>query len=371
MMIGLRYLLARRLHVLSRAGRFATKLAIVGANARASRLLEDTAQDAGFLAVGVFDDRLPRWANKAGGGLRRGSIADLVEFARTNVVDAVVITLPSGDGDLVDEVRDRLRGLAADIYLCVDAEPARGVRLAGHSVLRLSARPLDDRAAFRKMVFDRVVSALLLVVALPLLAVIAVLVKIDSPGPVLFRQPREGLNGSTFVMLKFRTMHCGSRREELQATRRDRRVTRVGRWLRRFSLDELPQLLNVLAGTMSLVGPRPHLATTRVGNLLLKEVVPDYKARQRMQPGMTGWAQVRGPARGDPDRRGGGRPRRPRPVLHRQLVAAVRPEDHRRDPHAGDLQPQRQGVLRPPGYRTRRVIVAPTLHSGRGHPSCR
>jgi lipopolysaccharide/colanic/teichoic acid biosynthesis glycosyltransferase len=135
----------------------------------------------------------------------------------------------------------------------------------------------------------------LTVLALPLLAV-ALLIRLDSPGPSLFRQRRIGRNGRAFVLLKFRTMRhratdtAGIR----QATRDDPRVTRIGGWLRRSSLDELPQLLNVLAGDMSLVGPRPHAPGTRAGHRLFEDVTQRYAARHLVRPGMTGLAQIRG-----------------------------------------------------------------------------
>ena len=149
--------------------------------------------------------------------------------------------------------------------------------------------------AVKKAVFDRVVGAALLVLAAPLMCVIALSIKVSMRGPVLFRQTREGLNGDSFVIFKFRSMVRDDTTDQLrQVTRGDPRVTRLGSWLRRTSLDELPQLLNVLRGDMSLVGPRPHVASTRVGNRLFREVVPNYAARHQVKPGLTGWAQVNG-----------------------------------------------------------------------------
>jgi len=156
--------------------------------------------------------------------------------------------------------------------------------------------------AITKRAEDLLLGALLLLLfALPML-LLALAVRLDSPGPVLFRQTRVGRGGSLFAMLKFRTMrHQPGEGDALeQAVRADRRVTRLGALLRRTSLDELPQLLNVLRGEMSLVGPRPHAPATRAAGRLFHEVVPSYAARHRIRPGMTGLAQVRG-FRGETD----------------------------------------------------------------------
>lgn len=170
-------------------------------------------------------------------------------------------------------------------------------QIAGMTVIELNATPLDGPNAMVKTVLDRVLSALLLLVLSPLLLTIAVLIRLDSPGPVLFRQPRHGGDGEVFDVLKFRTMCNNDKTFDGQATRDDPRVTRIGRFLRRSSIDELPQLINVLRGEMSLVGPRPHPVAL---NRAYADRIHSFMQRHRVRPGMTGWAQING-YRGETD----------------------------------------------------------------------
>ena len=166
---------------------------------------------------------------------------------------------------------------------------------AHHRTTPLSAPALTGWACGVKRAEDIVLTALLLPLALMVMLLIALWIYFDSPGPVLFRQRRTGLGGREFEVLKFRTMHADCVTATCrQATRGDPRVTRAGAWLRRFSLDELPQLFNVLRGEMSLVGPRPHAPGTCAGGRPFEHVIAIYPARHRMPPGMTGLAQVRG-----------------------------------------------------------------------------
>ena len=164
------------------------------------------------------------------------------------------------------------------------------------AVSLVGVNPLTRRQSQIKRVFDIVVTVLLIFLFSPLMLAIACAIKVDSKGPVLFTQEREGVDGRRFRCLKFRSMYHDKSdpRCLLQVSLNDSRVTAVGRWLRRLSLDELPQLFNVLIGDMSLVGPRPHAPETRAGSLLFVEAVPSYALRHCVRPGITGWAQVNG-----------------------------------------------------------------------------
>lgn len=170
---------------------------------------------------------------------------------------------------------------------------------AGLLTVELSSSPTSAVDRVVKAFEDRVLGTIFAIIAIPIFLITALLIRLDSPGPVLFRQKRHGWNGEEITILKFRTMHLhqDAPGTVTQATKADRRVTRVGRWLRRTSLDELPQLFNVLAGSMSLVGPRPH-ATEH--NELYVNIIRNYMHRHRVKPGITGWAQVNG-HRGETD----------------------------------------------------------------------
>ena len=216
-------------------------------------------------------------------------------------MDAIVVAVPLSEPERIRALCRQLQVTVADVYLMPHAAglgvPAVDVvEFGGGQAILLHERPMKDWSALQKRVFDVVLSVLLLLVlALPM-AAIALLIRLDSPGPVLFRQPRVGFNNRLFEVYKFRTMfhHMADLLADQQTTRGDKRITRTGKWLRRLSIDELPQILNVLSGQMSLVGPRPHAPNTKAGEHRFDEIVAEYALRHRVKPGITGWAQVNG-----------------------------------------------------------------------------
>jgi lipopolysaccharide/colanic/teichoic acid biosynthesis glycosyltransferase len=209
----------------------------------------------------------------------------------------VIVSCPEGRRGAWARV---LAGANVDAEMLVpelDAVGALGLRRHGdHSTLLVGCGPLRLRDRVTKRLFDVAFSGALLVLLIPVFAAIALAIRIESPGPVLFRQQRLGRSNRLFDILKFRSMRTelSDRSGSRSASRDDDRVTRVGRFLRRTSLDELPQLLNVLSGEMSIVGPRPHALETRADDELFWNIDERYWDRHAIKPGITGLAQVRG-----------------------------------------------------------------------------
>jgi Undecaprenyl-phosphate glucose phosphotransferase len=241
--------------------------------------------------LGYVDDRRARAMAGPDPALRLGSTTDLFALIRDGGVDQVIVALPWSAEDRVLHLIRRLAEWPVHIWLAPDLPGTDGTHL-----VHILAPPLAGWSSLVKRIEDIAVALLALIVfALPM-ALIALAIRIDSPGPILFRQYRTGFNNRDFRMLKFRTMHhhLADDAARAQTTRGDPRVTRLGAVLRRTSLDELPQIFNVLRGQMSFVGPRPHAPGTRAGGRPFDQVVAHYAARHRVRPGMTGLAQVRG-----------------------------------------------------------------------------
>jgi putative colanic acid biosynthesis UDP-glucose lipid carrier transferase len=282
------------------AGVFGREVAIVGAGEPGRRLVEHLAlaHDPSLRVIGIYDDRKTRVPGAIGGIPVMGTIEDLVGRARREHIDTIIVALPWSSTERVAICLEKLRLIPANVQLCPDVlrlgGPFRGVSSTGGvPMINIYDRPLSGWSYFVKAAEDRLVAFALLTMALPMFAAIAVMIKLDSPGPVFFRQQRFGFNNNVFTVYKFRTMaHERAPEPEVpQARRDDPRVTRVGAFLRRHSLDELPQLFNVLKGEMSIVGPRPHAVAH---NKSFAPIINGYLARHRVKPGITGWAQVNG-----------------------------------------------------------------------------
>ncbi|HYD86886.1 MAG TPA: exopolysaccharide biosynthesis polyprenyl glycosylphosphotransferase [Vitreimonas sp.] len=282
-----------------RKGVFSETLVLVGATPAAERLAARAAKTGEARIVAIVDDRLSRAPEALASAPVGGSLDDLLAWEGLPHVDRIVITVTQKAEARVRAMIERLRSIPnrVDLLLDYDTQSVRGGRVerfGGGAVACVSGRPHSARRAMIKRAQDLVLGALLLIAfALPMLT-IAVAVKLDSKGPVLFRQRRHGFNNRVITVLKFRTMKHAPGAPLRQVRANDPRVTRIGAFLRRTSLDELPQLINVLRGEMSLVGPRPHAIGMKAAERDLEHIVAEYAHRHRVKPGITGWAQVNG-----------------------------------------------------------------------------
>jgi Undecaprenyl-phosphate glucose phosphotransferase len=280
------------------------RVAIIGAGESAARLIKwiELTAPGLFEVIGVFDDRDSRrtLASSVAHQLR-GNTADLIELYKLAAFDKVVIALPhSAEARLLDLLRS-LRVLPVDIVLAPDlmgfnAADQETAEMAGLKLHSLAHRPIREPQRLIKTTIDFAAASAALVFLSPLLLLIAAIIKLDSKGPTFFRQRRQGLGDRLFDVYKFRTMHCdlGDPKGANQTKRDDPRITKIGAFLRKTSLDELPQLINVIRGEMSLVGPRPHTPHMLIGDKRHYEIVSEYSFRHRVKPGITGLAQVNG-----------------------------------------------------------------------------
>jgi len=287
------------LRVLRKSGHNTRTVVIIGAGDLGCQLAKRFQQEKwmGIRIIGCFDDD-PRKTGKSVGGLPvLGKCLDVYDYVREHGVDKVYLTLPMRAEKRMREVFDLLQDTTASVFLVPDLfvfelMGAREQDIGGMPVFSLCESPLTGPFGVFKRMEDVVLAGLILIIVSPLMVLIALGVKLTSPGPVLFRQRRYGLAGRNIRVWKFRTMTvCEDGEEFHQATRCDPRVTPIGAFLRRTSLDELPQFFNVLQGTMSVVGPRPHAVAH---NEQYRKLIKGYMWRHKVKPGITGWAQING-----------------------------------------------------------------------------
>lgn len=278
-------------------GVFSRRIAVVGKTAAAEKFKElaekgdQAVSVVGFYNVGADD------ASTTQGFDPTGELAALIRAARAGEIDDIVIALPDAASCDLNALISRLSILPVSIAICpnehwLNHTGGELMRIGSAPLLNLYRRPLEGWGGFVKTLEDKILGSIAFLLAAPAILAIAAVIRLQGPGPVFFRQKRHGFNNEVFTIYKFRTMNVAEDGERVeQAKADDARVTPLGRVLRRYSLDELPQLINVMKGEMSLVGPRPHALAH---NHAYAQTIANYSGRHKMKPGITGWAQVNG-----------------------------------------------------------------------------
>lgn len=247
--------------------------------------------------LGFFEDREAARAPRNGPWPFLGTTAQLSQFCRDEYIDLIYLSLPMTTQDRILKILDELRDTTASIYFVPDlfvTDLIQGniSQVANMPVVSVCETPFTGVNGLIKRLSDIVLSSLILILIFPVLIAVAIAVKFSSPGPIIFKQRRYGLNGEEITVYKFRSMTvCENGSDVKQAERNDARVTSIGAFIRKTSLDELPQFINVVQGRMSIVGPRPHAVAH---NELYRKQIKGYMIRHKVKPGITGWAQVNG-----------------------------------------------------------------------------
>lgn len=288
----------------TREGKLKRRTVVVGGGPDAEVLIDSIRKSAGtdVRLLGLFDDRNDERSPESVAQVAKlGKVADLIEFARQTRVDLVIVSMPLSAEKRVLEMLTQLWVLPVDIRLSAHMSKLRFTSKAYSyvgdvPVFDMADRPISDWNLIFKWLFDKLCALCALILLSPVMVATAIAVKLDSKGPVFFKQKRHGFNNELIEIYKFRSMRTdmADATASKLVTKGDPRVTRVGKFIRKTSIDELPQLFNVLRGELSMVGPRPHALAAKADNLLYYEAVEGYFARHKVKPGITGWAQIHG-----------------------------------------------------------------------------
>lgn len=296
---SLYYSQIRRLH---ETGEIIPSIVMLGATESARRLIEENARTRELNILAIFDDRLSRAPHNIHGVPVVGKINDMLDWDALPYVDRIVVTLPgmaeARKKAFVEQVRLLPNRIAFvfDEFENFDHVQQRLTQIAEVGMREVTGKPKSGRHTFLKRIMDVGIGSLALVLGAPFLALIALAIRLDTPGPIFFKQKRHGFNNRVFDVYKFRSFRTdvADPLAKNQVIKGDGRITRVGKFIRNTSIDELPQLLNVIKGEMSLVGPRPHAVGMHTGNIETYRLVDEYAHRHKVKPGMTGWAQING-----------------------------------------------------------------------------
>ncbi|MBA8838445.1 MULTISPECIES: undecaprenyl-phosphate glucose phosphotransferase [unclassified Ochrobactrum] len=299
-----RLIIAWKIRRWARNGTMERRAVIVGGGPNAEALIRSLEQqpDNDIRICGIFDDRDDKRSPPVVAGYPKlGNINELIEFARIAHIDLLIVSLPISAEARVLALLKKLWVLPVDIRLSalnnhLRFRPRSYSYVGSVPMLDIFDKPINDWDSVAKRIFDIAFSIVGIIVLSPIMIGTAIAIKLDSKGPVFFKQKRHGFNNEVINVWKFRSMYteqCDPTARNA-VTKNDPRVTRVGRFIRKTSIDELPQFFNVIAGSLSLVGPRPHAVAAHSNNLLYNEVVDGYFARHRVKPGVTGWAQING-----------------------------------------------------------------------------
>ncbi|KQZ82059.1 undecaprenyl-phosphate glucose phosphotransferase [Mesorhizobium sp. Root157] len=301
---GLRLVMAGLIRRWARDGRMERRAVIVGGGEVTEQLIRSVEKQPynDIRICGIFDDRDDKRSPPIVAGYPKlGTVSELIEFARIARIDMLIVSLPITAERRVLQLLKKLWVLPVDIRLSAHSSalqfrPRSYSYIGAVPMLDVFDKPINDWDSVAKRAFDIVFSLIGIVVFSPVMLAAAIAIKLDSKGPVLFKQKRHGFNNEVIEVYKFRSMYTeqSDPTAKKTVTRNDPRVTRVGRFIRKASIDELPQFFNALFGSLSLVGPRPHAVAAQSHNMLYNEVVDGYFARHKVKPGVTGWAQING-----------------------------------------------------------------------------